>query len=154
MSERILVAAAGGLLLFGAAYAFRDDMPESLRRALFGKPVPPPRWRGPVAASPPLPAEPPIEVGASSHRVTPRARMRPIPVYDISVEIPPAPVASDIRPSMSMAEVVAKYGAPDATAVWSNSGSLNEKLIYGSGSTALDVDVRNGSVVGSRLRGP
>jgi hypothetical protein len=153
MPERGLALTFGALLLIGFAGVFglTNTKPADIRNLLLG--------RGPfITASPsPLPATPEISrTPAAKHRsrrAEPArlASMPPPTVLDIPVQIPAALRESDVRPSMSRAELIERFGAPDLGAAWSDAGKLNEKLYYRrTESSEVEVLVQNGKVVSSR----
>jgi hypothetical protein len=91
-------------------------------------------------ATPEMPVAPPEPLASTK-----------MPVHKVVAEVatPAIPKEADLRPAMSRAELIDKFGEPNATAEWSDLGTIHERLTYLNERTYTELLLRDGRLVWS-----
>jgi hypothetical protein len=71
-------------------------------------------------------------------------------VMEVMVPIPPFPTKAEVKVGMPRADVISRFGEPDAVATWSERGILHEKFLYRSLDRASEVFIEAGRVSSQR----
>ena len=73
-----------------------------------------------------------------------------VPVLEVVILTPPFPSRSEVSGSMSRADLIARFGEPDASAAWSHEGTLSEKFIYQNQDNYTEIQIQGGKVAPTR----
>ncbi|MFN7998300.1 MAG: hypothetical protein U0Q18_32060 [Bryobacteraceae bacterium] len=150
MLEKVMLGITA-LLAIGILYVSRDSIPQV--RALLN---PTPSGAGAAAYKVPSSAgqtqakqKSVVHKSATSEPdVLPPVVTQSAPIV---VRVPLCcPQPGQIRSGMRQADVIEKFGDPDSQAVWTDSSTLNQKLVYRDKTKSTAVLIQGGKVVSTR----